>query len=545
MKPRFIACLFIIAVVIPAAFSTWGLTESSEARYAEISREMYISGDFVQPKLLGIHHYHKPPVVYYITSIGYSIFGVNEYGARFFLSLALLAQLLLVYLITMLLYDNRNLSVAATLIYFSYPIVQIAAKNLTTDAYLTTFIFSSIYFFLKYHQQPSAIKYLYLFYIFCGLSFLTKGPVGILPQALFAILYTRIFKIKREISVHTFAALITGIAICISWFTVVLYQNKELLSYFFKHQLADRVAGDTFKRSKPFWYYFAFMPLLGLPAFFYFAHYVRANFSLAGFRRNISSVLSISLIILLSVFTASSSKLILYVIPLFLFISILSAKHLSEVSLKTAKIFENISLGFSCFLFVSLIAASFMTLPVVFPKVAVIIFSLTGIVCMIFFKRVKFTPEYLKAPFINAISMAVLTFLFPFIMKVNDLEINSIRPMAAFIKDRSMNKKPGSIAVYDYLLPSLAFYTNEEIITLDNGNSTTQRETQFETNNNTWQNTYFKLGENKDTVALTSILAKPNSYIIAQKKNPLPDSLSFLKKNLPNKILMGKWIIYF
>lgn len=120
-----------------------------------------------------------------------------------------------------------------------------------------------------------------------------------------------------------------------------------------------------------------------------------------------------------------------------------------------------------------------------------------------------------------------------------------VKLVAAFIKEQSKNKKPGSIAVYDYLLPSLSFYSNEKIITLNNGNSITQRETQFETNESGWQSTYFKLNENKDSLTLISLLAKPNSYIVAQKKNPLPDSLSFLRRNLPHEILMGKWVIYF
>jgi len=82
--------------MIPALTGTWGLTETSEARYAQISKEMFTSGDYLHPTLLGIQHYHKPPVTYYITSLGYSIFGANETGARFFLAIALLIQLLFI-----------------------------------------------------------------------------------------------------------------------------------------------------------------------------------------------------------------------------------------------------------------------------------------------------------------------------------------------------------------------------------------------------------------------------------------------------------------
>ncbi len=540
-----ITCVLIIAIIISAAFNNWGLTESSEARYAEISREMHITGDYIQPKLLGIHHYHKPPVTYYITSLGYSIFGINEYGARFFLHIALLFQLLLVYKIAQLLYSDENLSLAATLIYFSYPIVQVAANNLTTDAYLTTFIFSSIFFFLKYRQNRAVI-YIYLFYIFCGISFLTKGPVGILPQALFALLYVRVHKLKSASNIHTLLAIVLGVVISASWFIMLLSQNENLLNYFVKHQLVDRVSGDSFKRSEPFWYYLVFMPLLGLPAFYYFLNYLIIHVRSIHFRRNLSAILLITLAISLLVFSTSSSKLILYVLPLYLFIAILSAKHLSAVTLKTTKLFTNISLIFSCFLFVSLIAACFIKqVPLVLPATTVILLSVIGIVCMLICNAIKFKAQYLKAPFINAIGMVVLTFLFPFIMRANDLKINSVKLVANFIKEHSKNEKQGSIAVYDYLLPSLSFYTNEKIITLNNGNSITQRETQFETNETEWQNSYFKLMDNRDSAKLSSILSQPNSYIIAQKKNSIPDSLSFLRQNLKHEVVMEKWVIYY
>lgn len=543
MKKPLVIALFIAAVVISAALGNWGLTESSEGRYAEISREMYLTHDYVQPVLLGIHHYHKPPVTYYLTCLGYFIFGINEYGARFFLCIALLFQLLMVFKIAGLLYNNKTLSLAAALIYFSYPVVQIAAKNLTTDAYLTTFVFCSIYFFLAY-KQNGIIKHLYLFYIFGGICFLTKGPVGILPQALFAVLYTRIFKTARGFNIHFIFAPLLGVIICASWFLILLLQNEKLLDYFLRYQLVDRVATNTFNRTKPFWYYFIFLPLLGLPAFCYFAEFLRVNSRSFSFKRNASALLLITLATLFVIFSASSSKLILYVLPLYLFIAILSAKYISGIPAKKTVVFENISFGFGFLLFTALLAACLIPLPVVLPKFWVTVSCIAGIASLIFLRRTTLNVHYLKAPLINAVGMVFLTFLVSFIMKGNNLEINSVKPLATFIKNQSAQKRVGNIVVYDYLLPSLAFYTGEQVITLNNGNSITEREIQFETNDR-WKKSYFKLSGNRDSSVLAALLSKPNSYLIAQRKNPPPDSLSYLREKLSRHVSMGKWIIYF
>lgn len=543
MKIRLITFLFTLSILIPASYSTWGLTESSEARYAQISKEMYASGNYIHPTLLGIYHYHKPPMTYYITCVGYYIAGVNEIGARFFLHIALLIQLLLVYKIAHLLYKNKAISLVATLLYFSYPIVHVSASNLTTDAYLTTFIFISIFFFLKYLENRRPV-FIYLFYIFCGCAFLTKGPVGILPQLLFALCYTRAFRIKTRFTLHSFLAMILGIFICLSWFVVLLYQNESFLDYFVRYQLVDRVATDVFKRSEPFWYYVVTMPLLGLPASIYLINAAVVSYKTTKMKRTVATVLSVTLVILFVIFSTSSSKLVLYVMPLYLFIAILSAKHLSEISGETLRRFENISSGFSYLIFASLMIACFIPLPYIIPAVPVLILSSTGIICTIILSRINFKVSSVKAPLINACTIAVIIFIFPFLMKANELKINSVKDVADFIKQHS-GKEVGNVAVYNYLLPSISFYTNAQVLTLDNGKPSAHRETQFQNTDSSWKRTYYNFKENVDSVTLQDLMSKPNSFIIARKSRPIPDSLSVLKKHFPNKIEIEKWLIYY
>ena len=78
----------ITALVLFFNLNSWSVTESSEARYAEISKEMLDTGDWIHPQLMGIYHYHKPPMTYWITAVSYKIFGVTPFAARFFLQLS-------------------------------------------------------------------------------------------------------------------------------------------------------------------------------------------------------------------------------------------------------------------------------------------------------------------------------------------------------------------------------------------------------------------------------------------------------------------------
>src|SRR5690554_5858207 len=79
---------------------SWGVTESSEARYAEIPREMIETGNWTLPQYLQILHFDKPLMTYWITAIGIKIFGPTPFAIRFFLQIAFLIQIYLVYRIS-------------------------------------------------------------------------------------------------------------------------------------------------------------------------------------------------------------------------------------------------------------------------------------------------------------------------------------------------------------------------------------------------------------------------------------------------------------
>ncbi len=58
------------------------LVHPDEGRYAEIPREMVVSGDWVTPRLDGIKYFEKPALQYWLTAAGYEAFGVHHWTAR-------------------------------------------------------------------------------------------------------------------------------------------------------------------------------------------------------------------------------------------------------------------------------------------------------------------------------------------------------------------------------------------------------------------------------------------------------------------------------
>ncbi|WP_304518166.1 lipid-A-disaccharide synthase N-terminal domain-containing protein, partial [Cecembia rubra] len=181
-KPyRFQAVMIFTAMVLFFNLGSWGVTESSEARYAQIPKEMLESGDYLHPTLMGIYHYHKPPITYWITAASYKIFGVSAWSARVFLQISILLQIWLVYQLWGLIFGDKDRAFYASMLYASFPTVIISGRALTTDGYLALFILAAIYCWFLYLKKEQR-RFLILFYLLLVLGLITKGNLFFIVQ---------------------------------------------------------------------------------------------------------------------------------------------------------------------------------------------------------------------------------------------------------------------------------------------------------------------------------------------------------------------------
>src|SRR5260370_18311969 len=70
------------------------LWEPDEGRYAEIAREMVVSGDYVTPRDDFELYFEKPPLVYWANAASIKIFGANEFSVRLPAALLRIGQII-------------------------------------------------------------------------------------------------------------------------------------------------------------------------------------------------------------------------------------------------------------------------------------------------------------------------------------------------------------------------------------------------------------------------------------------------------------------
>ncbi|OKL39831.1 ArnT family glycosyltransferase [Pontibacter flavimaris] len=528
--------LLVLFLLLLLNLGGWGVVETSEARYAEISRAMWQSGDLLHPRLLGIQHYHKPPLTYIITSYGMELFGPNAFGARFFLQLSLVLQVWLVYLIGKQIFSSPRQALLAAVVYLTIPAVLISARNLTTDSFLATFELAAILAWLKYKTRAE-IGWLYFFYLLLALAFLTKGPVGLIFPVLVAIGFGGNYTsdIGHTSGWHHLPALLLFLALGSSWYVYLMLQDPQFVDYFlFKHTVQRYANPETFGRSKPWWFYLVLAPALSLP----WSGILLAQLGrLKKMPSRLKRLFILWILVPLVFFSFSGSKLILYILPIFAGQALLTAWLLHHMAEKAVTKAMHAGLLYFTVLAVALFVAPLLPVGVALPwRVLAYPVLILGALAILW------TGERQPQQKLVYGALVFTALLLPYSAKLlahNPQFTNGSRPVAEVITTRSLQERP--VLVYNRLLPSLAFELNKSIVSLDDGTSKLERELQFEQDEQ-WREQLLQLNRPEDMQRLRELLEQKPVLVV---KNELPAERQWMLEHFDAQEQVGEWVVYY
>ncbi|MGB9688024.1 ArnT family glycosyltransferase [Thermogutta sp.] len=195
------------------------LWDRDEPRNAGCAREMLERHDWVVPVFNGELRDHKPVLLYWFMMLAYSVFGINEFAARFFSALFGLGTVAITYDLGRRAF-RPEVGFWAALMLATCMMFPVAARAATPDSVLIFFSTAALWLYAQgYVLAPSGAGasrsgtgLVLASYASMGLAVLAKGPIGfLLPAGIIGLYHMVEEPLPRGDGLPRFARWLAGI----------------------------------------------------------------------------------------------------------------------------------------------------------------------------------------------------------------------------------------------------------------------------------------------------------------------------------------------
>ena len=228
--------LGIVALARLLTLGLYPLTDTTEARYAEVARKMVELGDWITPWYdYGVPFWAKPPLTTWLTAASIKLFGVNEFAAR-------LPYFLLAVVIAWLVWGwvsrrSRREALLAVSLLSGTMLYFIASAAVMTDLGLvlgTTLAMRG--FWARFESAaPDRPHEAWLLFVGLGIGLLAKGPIAVvlsaMPIVLWAIFTGNVVTTWKKIP--WIRGGLISLAIAAPWYVMAEMRTPGFWEYFF------------------------------------------------------------------------------------------------------------------------------------------------------------------------------------------------------------------------------------------------------------------------------------------------------------------------
>jgi 4-amino-4-deoxy-L-arabinose transferase-like glycosyltransferase len=242
------------------------LLEQDEGRYAEIGREMLLSGDWIVPTLNHEPYYDKPPLFYWLLAGSFSLLGTNAAAARLVPALAALLTILATYLFGRRMVGQRAALLGALALTLMTGFVQ-CGRILILDSVLSLFV-ALAFFTAREAVEGARLRWAWWLVsgLCSGLGVLTKGPVALVLLGPPLVAYVWLQRDKARLGLVSW--LMYGgviVAVAAPWFLAICVRQPEFAEQFFIDHHLRRFLGEEGFHESPLWYYVPVVLIGALP----------------------------------------------------------------------------------------------------------------------------------------------------------------------------------------------------------------------------------------------------------------------------------------
>ncbi len=322
--PWVLALSLLLGLAFQGARDLW---DPDEGRYTDVALQMVDSGDYLLPRRNDdAIHVSKPPVTYWAIAGSLQLFGSSEWALRLPMALAYVLTVLMVLRLGQRFVPGQPWLPA--LFYAASPVPFIAAGVITTDTLLACAETAAVLAYVERRFGAGSLRWLDAMWVLFGVAFMVKGPPALLP--LLAIVAWELRLRSRELLRPL--GLLAGLLVGASWFAWLLWRHPDLLSTLVGQEVVGRVASAELDRHGQ-WYgaILVYLPTLVLGALPWALFALWQRFRARPLApATDSAFLWTWLLAPLAVFVLARSRLPLYLLPLFVPISLLLASQFAH-----------------------------------------------------------------------------------------------------------------------------------------------------------------------------------------------------------------------
>ena len=342
------------------------LFNPDEGRYAEIPREMLVSGNWLVPHLNDLVYIEKPPLQYWATAVSYVLFGISVWAARLYTGLCGLLTVLITAALARNLWGNAA-GWRAGIMSGSALLLVLMGHQLTLDMSLTFYTTLTLAAFCVAQDartSAAARRYwMWLVWASAAGAFLTKGLIALVLPGITLFAYSllqRDWTIWRRLSLASGLPLFLLLAL--PWMVLIQRALPQFFDFFVVREHFQRYLTLISDRYEPWWFFIAILAGGCMP---WLIPTVRAL--LGGWRASAAAghfdarrLLWVWSAVIFLFFSASDSKLVPYILPMFPSMALLTAS-LEETRLRR-------DLRYTGMMLIG-IGALFLVLTLIMPRV--------------------------------------------------------------------------------------------------------------------------------------------------------------------------------
>ena len=309
-----------------------GLWIPDETRYAQISQEMLLSGNWVTPHFMGVRYFEKPAAGYWLIALGQAVFGQNLFGVRIASALTTALSVWLAYLVARRMWHDPRKSFASALLYLSFGLIAGQAGYSNLDPQFTFWVNLSLvalWFALDSPTTRGRLVSWTVLGVACAMGFMTKGFLALALPVLIAVPYMLWQRRLGELLRYGPLAVAVALLLCLPWVWAIHVQEPDYWRFFFWNEHVRRFTSDTAQHARPWWFFLPIMVVACLP----WAGMLPATLTKMWQQRRQPAIAFLALWMLLPLFffSLSNGKLPTYIMPCLLPLALLMGHALTEL----------------------------------------------------------------------------------------------------------------------------------------------------------------------------------------------------------------------